>query len=251
MRLQGRVVLVTGAANGIGEATARKLAAEGARLALTDVETERLESVAESLRAEGGDVLTYQHNVTSRAQTEAVFEAVITAWGAPQIVAHIAGIGINHHFLDITDEEWHRTIAVNLTGTFIVTQVGARAMVRAGLPGSIIMMASTNGLVGEEDLADYNASKFGVVGLTKSMAIDLAKHNIRVNSVNPGLIRTRLTQEVWESPDKEGWYTRERIPMRRLGLPEEVANCVLFLASDEASYVTGHSLVVDGGQLTL
>jgi NAD(P)-dependent dehydrogenase (short-subunit alcohol dehydrogenase family) len=252
MALDGKIALVTGAANGIGEASARRLAADGARLVLTDIEMTRLQEVADSITSAGTEVMTYELDVRNRGDIERVFEDVTSKWGAPQIVAHIAGIGIVHHFLDITDEEWQRTIGINLTGSFLVAQVAARTMVKAKIPGAIVFMASTNGIVGEEDLADYNASKFGVVGLTKSLAIDLAQFGIRVNSVNPGLIKTRLTRGAWEEkPEIAEWYSRERIPMRRLGLPEEVAACVSFLASDDASYVTGHSLVVDGGQLTL
>lgn len=250
MRLEGRIAFVTGAANGIGEATARRLAADGARLVATDVEKDRLTKVCQSIAATGAQVMQHELDVRNRDQIQAVFDDVEAKWGVPQVVAHIAGIGVPQHFLEITDDEWDRTIAVNLTGTFLVTQIAARAMVRAGIPGSIVMMASTNGLVGEEDLASYNASKFGVVGLTKTMAIDLARYNIRVNSVNPGLIRTRLTRSTWENPAAVKAYEDQRIPMRRLGTPEEVAACVSFLASDDAAYVTGHSLVVDGGQLT-
>jgi NAD(P)-dependent dehydrogenase (short-subunit alcohol dehydrogenase family) len=250
MRLANRIALVTGAANGIGEASARRLAADGAKVVLTDVEKDNLARVASSIQEAGGEALTYELDVRSRHQIQAVFDDVVVKWGAPHIVAHIAGIGVAEHFLEATDEVWDRTIAINLTGTFLVTQIGARAMVAAGIPGSIVMMASTNGLVGEEDLSAYNVSKFGVVGLTKTMAIDLARYNIRVNSVNPGLIKTRLTQGTWENPPAINAYLDNRIPMHRLGTPEEVAACVAFLASDDAAYVTGHSLVVDGGQLT-
>jgi NAD(P)-dependent dehydrogenase (short-subunit alcohol dehydrogenase family) len=251
MTLDGRITLITGAANGIGEATARRFAKDGARLVLTDVEMERLAQVVADIRAGGADVLQYQMDVTRRQEVQSVFDAVRAEWSVPQIVLHIAGVAAPSHFLQHSDADWDRTIAVNLTGSFIVGQVAAQAMVDAGIAGSIVLMASTNGLVAEEDLAAYNASKFGVVGLMKTMAVDLAKHNIRVNSVNPGLIRSRLTECSWEGTPQGDWYTRERIPMRRLGSPDEVAACFRYLASDDASFITGHTLVVDGGQLTI
>jgi NAD(P)-dependent dehydrogenase (short-subunit alcohol dehydrogenase family) len=250
MRLSGRTAFITGAANGIGEATGRRFAAEGARLILADVEPDRLEQVAHSITATGTETLFYQLDVRNRDSIQTVFDSVVEQWGTPHILAHIAGTAAFHHYLDITDEDWDRVLDVNLKGTFLVTQIAARAMVKAGVAGSIVLMASTNGLVGEEDLAAYNASKFGVVGLTKSMAIDLARHNIRVNSVNPGFIKTRLNQSVWENPAQMQPYLDQRIPMHRPGTPEEVAACFAFLASDDAAFVTGHSLVVDGGQLT-
>jgi NAD(P)-dependent dehydrogenase (short-subunit alcohol dehydrogenase family) len=250
MRLSGRIALITGAANGIGEASARRLAADGARVVLTDVEKTRLEEVAQSIRETGADVLTYELDVRKRDKIQAVFDDVAAKWGTPNVLAHIAGVVVFDHYLNIKDEDWDRVIGINLTGTFLVTQIAARAMIKVGIGGSLVLMASTNGLVGEDNLAPYNASKFGVVGLTKSMAIDLSEYNIRINSVNPGLIKTRLTRELWEDSKATQAYQEQKIPMRRFGTPEEVAACVSFLASDDAAYVTGHSLVVDGGQLT-
>lgn len=250
MNLTGKITLVTGAANGIGEATARRLAADGARVVLTDIETERLSEVAQDITRTSAETLHFKLDVSDRREVQKVFDEVKRLWGTPSIIAHIAGIVIQNHFLKATDAEWEHVIRVNLAGSFIIGQVAAQMMVTSETPGSIVFMASTNGLVAEEDLTAYNASKFGVVGLMKTMALDLAQYNIRVNSVNPGLIKTRLTRSSWENPDIVNWYTKERIPMRRLGLPEEVAACVAFLASDDSSYVTGHTMVVDGGQLT-
>src|SRR5690242_445056 len=158
--LAGKIAFVTGAANGIGEATARRLAADGARVVVTDIDENQLSNVAGEIRETGAEVLQFGLNVTDRAHVESVFQAVVSDWGTPHILAHVAGIAIVHHFLDVTDAEWQRTIGVNLTGSFLVAQVAARAMVAADMPGSIVFMASTNGLVAEENLADYNASKF-------------------------------------------------------------------------------------------
>src|SRR5262245_57070703 len=143
MSLRGKIILVTGAANGMGEATARRLGVEGARVVLTDVETDRLAEAAKSIADSGADVLQYELDVTNRAQVQAVFDQVESKWGVPYGVAHIAGIGVPEPFLESTDKVWDKTIAVNLTGTFYVSQVAARGMVKAKIAGSIVLMAST------------------------------------------------------------------------------------------------------------
>jgi 3-oxoacyl-[acyl-carrier protein] reductase len=173
----------------------------------------------------------------------------VAAFDHVDILANIAGIAHDEPFLEITDEWWNRTLAVNLTGVFYCSQIVARHMVARGIAGRIVHMASTNGLVGEELLAHYNASKFGVVGLTKTMAIELAPHNIRVNSVCPGLIQTRLTQSAIDNPEWVKGYL-PKIPMQRFGKPEEVAAAVAYLASTDSGFITGNQLVIDGGQLT-
>jgi 3-oxoacyl-[acyl-carrier protein] reductase len=180
---------------------------------------------------------------------QALVDGVLAQHNRIDVLCNIAGIAIGQPFLEVTDDAWQRTLGVNLTGVYLCSQIVARAMVEQGIAGRIVNMASTNGLVGEANLAHYNASKFGVVGLTMTMAIDLAPHNIRVNSVCPGLIKTRLTASSRNDPT---WTTEylKKIPLNRFGEPAEVAAAVAFLASTDSGFITGHQLVIDGGQLT-
>ena len=249
-RFEEQVAIVTGGAHGIGAATARRLASEGAAVAVADIDLEAAEQVARSIQDAGGEAMAVQVDVTSRQQVEAMLAAALERYGHVDVLANIAGIAVAEHFLEITDENWHKTLDVNLTGVFLCSQVVARHMVEQGIAGRIVNMASTNGLVGEADLAHYNASKFGVVGLTMTMAIDLAPYNIRVNSVCPGLIKTRLTQPFRDDPAWTAEYLK-KIPLHRFGEPEEVASAVAYLASTDSGFITGHQLVIDGGQLTL
>jgi len=248
-RFEDQVAIVTGAAHGIGAATARRLAQEGAAVVVEDLDTNGAEAMADVLRGEGGQAIGVGVDVTQRGQVEAMLDAALTAFERVDVLANIAGIAHSEPFLAITDEWWDRTLAVNLTGVFLCSQVVARHMVEQAIEGRIVNMASTNGLVGEADLAHYNASKFGVVGLTMTMAIELGPYKIRVNSVCPGLIKTRLTQPSRQDPAWTADYLR-KIPMERFGEPEEVAAAVAYLASTDSGFITGHQLVIDGGQLT-
>jgi NAD(P)-dependent dehydrogenase (short-subunit alcohol dehydrogenase family) len=173
----------------------------------------------------------------------------VETFGRVDILCAIAGIAGGAPFLDLTDTQWDRMLAVDLRGVFVCGQLAARQMIAQGTGGQIVNMSSTNGLVGEADFAHYNAAKFGVVGLTMTMAIELAPHKIRVNAVCPGLIDTRLSADLVSNPAFAAEY-RKKIPMGRFAQPEEVAGAFLFLASDDASFITGTTLVVDGGQLT-
>jgi NAD(P)-dependent dehydrogenase (short-subunit alcohol dehydrogenase family) len=177
-----------------------------------------------------------------------MMDQAIAKWGGIDVLVNNAGINATSPFLDITEEDWDRHMAINLKGTFLVSQRAAREMVKLGKGGSIIQMSSVNGLAAESDQAHYNATKGGINLLTISMALELANVGIRVNALCPGFIETRLTAPLIGNTAAFGEYLRT-IPMGRAGQPQDIANAALYLASDESSYMTGHCMVVDGGQL--
>lgn len=250
MRFENKTVVVTGGGNGIGRATALRFAQEGARVVVGDIDAENAARVTQEIRGAGLTALAMSVDVTARDSVAAMIAGTVAAFGRVDVMCAIAGIAGEAAFVEMTDAQWDRVLAVNLKGVFLCGQLAARQMIAQGSGGSIVNMASTNGLVGEQELAHYNASKFGVVGLTLTMAIELARHNIRVNAVCPGLIRTRLTAELVADPTASAEYLK-KIPLGRFAQPEEVAGAFVFLASDDASFVTGTTLVVDGGQLTI
>lgn len=236
--LSGKTAVVTGGANGIGLAIAKTLAASGAATWILDREGERPAEVAAGFGANG-----HVADVTDRASLEEAFHAT----GTPDIVAVNAGTVVQDEFTRHRVEDWERTLAVNLTGAFHTVQIAARRM-KERRAGSIVLTASTNSYDGEPLLTAYNASKAGLLGLLHTAAGELGPYGIRVNAVCPGLIRTRLTQPVFDQPHTLKDYFRH-IPLGRGGIPEEVAYAVAFLASDLASYITGATLLVDGGQM--
>lgn len=234
----GRNAVVTGGANGIGLACARALAHGGASVWVMDLERENPERVAAGFGARGvvGDV-------TSRAS----IDAALAVTGAPDIVVANAGTAVVKPMEEHSRGDWDRVIALNLTGLWETVQAAA-ALMKPRRQGSIVLTASTNSYDGEAGLIAYNASKAGVLGILHTAANELGPYGIRVNSVNPGLIETRLTASSYEDTSVLKDYFRA-IPMGRGGKPEEVANAVAFLASDLASYITGAALLVDGGQM--
>lgn len=249
LRFENQTAIVTGGGRGIGKATSLRLASEGAAVAVVDIDLEPAERVVQTIIAKDGQAMALQVDVTSRPQVNGMLAAVIERYDQVDVLANIAGIGFSERFLEIKDENWDLMLNTNLYSAFLSSQVVARHMVELNIPGRIVNMASTNGLVGEADFAHYNAAKFGVVGLTMTMAIELAPYNIRVNSVCPGLIKTRLSRPLREDPGLTADYL-QKIPLNRFGEPEEVAAAVAYLASTDSGYITGHQLVIDGGQLT-
>jgi 3-oxoacyl-[acyl-carrier protein] reductase len=245
MRLPGRVAAITGGALGIGRATARLFAEEGARVALGDVQLEAAEAVAGEIRERGGRAIAIALDVGDASSVQAYVERVVAELGRLDVM--FANAGISHYapFLDHPEAQWHRVLRVNLTGVFLCCQIAARQMVKQG-GGRIIATASINGFRGVENLVGYNVAKAGVIELTRTMAVELAEHHITVNAIAPAQIDTRLTRGL---PEEARRRRVERIPLGRFGEVDEVASVALFLASDDASYVTGHTLAVDGGYL--
>ena len=245
MRLQGRVAAITGGGLGIGRATALAFAAEGALVALGDIDLGAARAVAGEIGARGGRAIAVGVDVGDAGQVQAFVDRVIADFGRLDVMFANAGIAHSAPFLEHPEAQWHRVLRVNLTGVFLCCQVAARQMVKQG-GGRIITTASINGFRGVENLVGYNAAKAGVVELTRTMAVELAQHAITVNAIAPAQIDTRLTRSL---PAEARRRRVERIPMGRFGEPEEVARAALFLASDDAGYITGHTLAVDGGYL--
>jgi NAD(P)-dependent dehydrogenase (short-subunit alcohol dehydrogenase family) len=239
--LNGKRVLITGGASGIGAATAARFLEEGSKVVVLDRSPEGRESIRRQLPALA---TTVSADVANLSKVQAAFAEAVQVMGGVDVLVNNAGISIRHNFLDITPEEWEKVIAVNLTGVFYVAQVAARHMWSRG-SGVILQTASTNGLVGQPYYADYNATKAGVIELTKTMALELAP-KVRVCAVAPGYVLTPMQRA--EYTDEMLAEVNRKIPLGRHAHPEEIAALFAYLASDDAAYITGQVYSIDGAE---
>ncbi len=251
MRLSGKVAVVTGAAQGIGLACAQAFAREGAKVLLVDVNEDVGRRETLRLRSEGFTASFARCDVSRKAQVDAAIAAAVDEFGRVDVLVANAGIVHAAEFLDIEEADFDRVIAVNLKGIFLAGQAAARQMVKQGGGGAIVNMSSVNAVLAIPNQVPYVASKGAVNQLTKVMSLSLAPHRIRVNGIGPGTILTELAKSAVLGNREAERKILSRTPMGRMGEPAEVAQVAVFLASDEASYVTGQTIYPDGGRLAL
>jgi len=247
-RFAGKVVLITGAGSGIGEATAKRFAAEGARVVVVDIHEAAAVRVAGEIRARGGKAAAHRADVAQPTDSEGMVQYAVQTFGRLDVLHNNATSGALGLVADLSVQDWNGALAVNLTAPFLASKWALPVMIAQG-GGVVINMSSDAGLMAEYGLSAYGAAKAGVISLTRSIAVEYARHNIRANCISPGGVLTPPTLAFINAVDGVAERMRKAHPLGRLGQPEEIANVVLFLASDEASFITGACYVVDGGSM--
>jgi NAD(P)-dependent dehydrogenase (short-subunit alcohol dehydrogenase family) len=244
-QFENRTVLIVGGAQGMGRACAERFGAEGANLALFDIEADTLTATSTELEARGFPVEAITGDVSRTSDVEVAVTRTVERFGGIDVLVHTAAIVELRPLLEFPEDLWRRIVDVNLTGVFLTTRRAGQEMARRG-GGAIVVFASTNAFFAEELNVPYSATKGGIVMFVRNAALDLARHRIRINAVDPGIIHTRLSAALIEDPVAGPEYLK-RIPAGRYGTPEDIAKVVLFLASDDAAYMTGEDVIVDGG----
>ncbi len=245
MKLKDKISLVTGAAQGIGRAIALELAEEGSDIILVDVNKEKCEETAREIQKKNRKAWSYQIDVSNYKQVESLFDGEMAKWGSIDVLVNNAGITRDNLILRMKEEEWDDVIKINLKGVFNFCKAASRFMMKQR-SGVIINISSIIGIMGNAGQVNYSASKAGILGITKSLAKELAPRNIRVNAIAPGFIQTSMTDKLTEEQKQ---LMLNMIPLKRIGSPGEVAKLVLFLACDDSSYTTGQVINVDGGMV--
>ena len=248
--VKNKVAIVTGARRGMGRTHALALAKAGAKVVVSDISQEDCQIVVKEIEKAGGEAIAIKCDVSKKEEVDNMVKATVDKWEKVDILINNAGVCQFKPFLELTEQEWDRTIDINLKGYFLCSQAAAKEMVRqkSGAIVNIASVAMGQVGVGFATLAHYSASKGGIVAMTETMAIELGPYNIRVNAIAPGTIETPMIDPIKQDPKAmEGILAR--VPLHRVGKPEEVSNLVLFLASDASSYMTGSTVVIDGGWL--
>lgn len=243
MRLMDKIAIVTGGGRGIGEATCLKFAKEGAKVVVADLNEADINTVVDKIKADGGEAIGMSVNVTNREQVEKMISDTVEKYGRLDIIVNNAGITADAKLEKLTEEQWDKVIDVNLKGVFNCSQAAAKVMIEQK-SGVILNASSVVGIYGNFGQTNYAATKWGVIGMAKSWAKELGSKGVRVNAVAPGFIMSPMTEKV---PDKVLDMMKNKAPLRSLGYPEDIANAYAFLASDEARFITGAVLSVDGG----
>lgn len=244
-KLQDKVAVITGGSRGIGKAIALRLAAEGAKVVVTATTKAGADKTAEEIRQQGGQASSFEVNVTDVKQVEALMKGAVEQFGALHILVNNAGVTRDNLVMRMSDEDWNSVITTNLTGTFNCMRAASKIMMKQRA-GKIINITSIVALIGNKGQANYSAAKAGIIGLTKSVARELASRNVQVNAVAPGFVATDMTADL---PEAAKAAMLQSIPLERAGTSEDVAGVVAFLASPDADYLTGQVINVDGGMV--